>query len=159
MDFKHLEKFIKDTFMDNENEKEVLSDKSEKEISDEVAEAKLDADIATEDLVDDENEEGLEAEDVDDNVDDGLDSEEEGSNLEEIGIKFQGEDEEEIDNEEEIHHSEIMKMCEDHINSCEEHEDKELFCNTKKFYDGATSDEAKAAIALKMNNKVFKLNT
>ena len=118
---------------------EIESEKTDKEIATEVKEIKMNAELATEDLIDDESEDGIDAEDVDDT---------------------QGEiftEDELMKSEYEISHGEIMKMCEEKVNSCNEQVLKDLFAQTKKFYDNSTCEEAKKAIALKMNNRVFEL--
>lgn len=127
MNWKNVTKSIKD-FLIGEN---MTTELTAKDHADEVLEAKIQAEIDTEDLIDDENEDGDDAEDSD------IDSSDEISN--------------------EISHEDIMLVCEAEINSCEDHEQKTFFTNIKKFYDGASCEEAKKVIALQLNNKVFKL--
>lgn len=123
MNWKNVTKSIKD-FLIGEN---MTTELTAKDHADEVLEAKIQAEIDTEDLIDDETEDGRDAEDSD------------------------------IDSSDEISHEEIMNMCEAEINSCEDHEQKTFFTNIKKFYDGASCEEAKKVIALQLNKKVFKL--
>jgi hypothetical protein len=94
-----------------------------------------------EDLIDDESEDGSDAEDE---------------------FKFDEEDDVQTfddgtEDDSIIHSDEIMSMCEEKINSCEDQELKDFFVGIKKFYDGASCVEAKKKIALQVNNKVFKL--
>ena len=93
------------------------------------------AELATEDLIDDESEDGIDAEDMHDNESDFVD--------EDDSI---------------IHADEVMSLCEEKINLCEDKELKDFFVGIKKFYDGSSCVEAKKKIALQVNNKVFKLN-
>jgi hypothetical protein len=120
---------------------EIESEKTDKEIATEVKEIKMNAELATEDLIDDESELGVDAEDVDDNQ----------------GEIFTQDELTKAEDDYEITHGEIMKMCEEKVNSCNEQGLKDLFAGTKKFYDNSSCEEAKKAIALKMNNRVFEL--
>lgn len=112
---------------------EIESEKTDKEIATEVKEIKMKAELATEDLIDDETEEG-DSEDQD--------------------FSFDQDDEDDSI----IHADEVMSLCEEKINLCEDKELKDFFVGIKKFYDGASCDETKKKIALQVNNKVFKLN-
>lgn len=119
------------------------SEKTDKEVATEVKEIKMKAELATEDLIDDESEDGLDAEDVDDN---------QGEIFTEDELMNSEAEEDYL-----IDHAELMRVCEEKVNSCNEQGLKDLFAGTKKFYEGATCEETKNTIALKINSRIFEL--
>jgi hypothetical protein len=131
MNFKEITKSIKN-FLTGEKDN-MNTEPTQKDIADSVKEAKIDAEVATEGLIDDEANDGTDAEDQDGTEDD--------------------------DKEAIIHHSEIMKVCEEEVYASNDTELLKFFNNNKAFYDASTSEEAKNKIAFTINNKVFKLNS